>query len=158
MKKTDIDPSLCNNVVLRQAARRMGQIYDEVIAPSGLRATQYGLLAQIAQLGEPTLTRLAEALVMDLSALGHTLKPLVRDGLIEMVQDGQDKRAKRTRLTPLGVSKLNEAALLWKNAQGSFERAFGVARAADLRTTLSYVASEEFLRIFLQKRAEAGPG
>lgn len=37
----------CNNSMLRRASRMLGQVYDDALAPSGLRATQFGLLAQI---------------------------------------------------------------------------------------------------------------
>ena len=148
MKKLDIDPNYCNNVVLRQAARRMGQLYDDVITPSGMRATQNGLLAQINHMDEPTMRELADALVMDLSALGHALKPLTRDGWVELVPDARGPRAKRVRLTALGIGKLEEAMLLWKVAQDSFEAAFGAERAQELRSVLSYIASEEFAELF----------
>ena len=74
------DPSFCNNAVLRRAMRQMGQLYDDVLAPCGLRGPQYGLMVQSRFMQGPTMREMAQALVMDLSALGHSLKPLVRDG------------------------------------------------------------------------------
>ena len=38
----------CTHTALRRAARRLGQLYDEAVAPTGLKATQVGLLGQIA--------------------------------------------------------------------------------------------------------------
>ena len=32
--------SFCNNATLRKAARRLGLLYDAVLEPSGLKATQ----------------------------------------------------------------------------------------------------------------------
>jgi DNA-binding MarR family transcriptional regulator len=84
-------PSVCINAAIRRAARRMGQIYDDAFEECGLRATQYSLLVQIDRVGTPTMRVLAEHLVMDLSALGHTLKPLIRDGLVELVVDERDQ-------------------------------------------------------------------
>src|SRR5688572_2875489 len=77
--------SRCNNATLRRAARKLGQFYDDIVAPSGLKATQQGLLYQIHATGQPTMGEIAAALIMDLSALGHTLKPLIRDGYVETV-------------------------------------------------------------------------
>ena len=148
MKPSDMDPSMCNNSVLRQAARRLGQLYDDIISPSGLRATQFGLLAYVVALDQPTMARLAEALVMDLSALGHTLKPLMRDGLVETFPDERDKRAKRVKLTASGERKVKAATALWAKAQGRFETAFGKKKAAELRKVLSFVASEDFAQAF----------
>ncbi|TGT34867.1 MarR family transcriptional regulator, partial [Mesorhizobium sp. M8A.F.Ca.ET.167.01.1.1] len=36
--------SRCNNATLRRAARRLGRFYDDALAPSGLKGTQFGLL------------------------------------------------------------------------------------------------------------------
>lgn len=152
MKPSDLDPSVCNNSVLRQAARQLGQLYEDIISPSGLRATQFGLLTYVVVLDQPTMARLAEALVMDLSALGHTLKPLLRDGLIETFPDEHDKRAKRVRLTPAGERKVKIAAGLWTKAQGRFEATFGKRKAAELRRTLSFLASDDFAQAFVSKK------
>ena len=150
MSGTSPDPSVCNNAVLRQAARRLGQLYDDALAPSGLRATQYVLLVQTQFLREPSMRELASALVMDLSALGHSLKPLVRDGLVELVPDERDRRAKRVTLTNAGRVKLEESAQLWRAAQDRFEAAFGQDRAAELRSALAFVASQDFHDAFLR--------
>lgn len=139
-----VDTSLCNNGVLRKAMRRLGQVYDAAIAPSGLRATQFAVLAEIAALEGPTLRELANALVMDLSALGHTLKPLARDGLVTVEVDPRDRRAKRVQLTGAGAEKFSEAQLLWLGAQRRFEATLGTQQSAELRSVLGYIASQSF--------------
>jgi DNA-binding MarR family transcriptional regulator len=136
--------SPCNNATLRRAARKLGRFYDDVISPSGLKGTQYGLLYQIHVGDEPAMGAIAEAMIMDLSALGHTLKPLVRDGYVETFADKDDRRIKRVRLTPQGNAKLEEATKLWSMAQQRFEDTFGKDRAARLRTALDEVADMEF--------------
>jgi len=136
--------SFCNNAVLRKAARRLGKLYDDVLEPSGLRATQYVLLTQIHDLGSPTMAELARSLLMDLSATRHSLGPLIRDRLVRLRVDARDRRVKRVDLTPAGVAKFKEAARLWRKAQDRFERAFGAARAAKLRAELRYVTSDAF--------------
>ena len=152
MQPSDMNPMLCNGFVLRQAARRLSQVYDDIIGPSGLRTTQFSLLAWVVRLDSPTMARLAEALVMDLSALGHTLKPLIRDGWVETFPDEQDKRAKRVRLTQAGERKVKAAAALWAKAQGGFENALGKKKAADLRKLLAYLASDDFAALFPAKK------
>ncbi len=112
--------SLCNNATLRRATRKLGQFYDDVLAPSGLKATQQGLLYQIHVGEEPAMGAIAAALIMDLSALGHTLKPLIRDGYIETFADPDDRRIKRVRLTPQGLAKLDEAMKLWQRRPAAF--------------------------------------
>ena len=79
----DNDPALsgnnrCNNTALRKATRRVSQLYDSVLAPTGLRSTQRSILLSIARLESPSLGQLAASLVLDRSALGHNLRPLER--------------------------------------------------------------------------------
>jgi DNA-binding MarR family transcriptional regulator len=136
--------TLCNNAMLRRATRKLGQFYDDVLAPSGLRATQQGLLYQIHIGDEPAMGAIAAALIMDLSALGHTLKPLIRDGFVETFADKDDRRIKRVRLTPLGRRKLEEVMKLWRIAQQRFEDMVGKDQAASLRAALDHIAALDF--------------
>ena len=156
--KDDIDPdataakaallSFCNNATLRKAARRLGILYDAVLEPSGLKATQVSLLTQIYDLGDPTMVELAKSLLMDLSAMRHSLGPLIRDGFVRLRPDNKDGRVKRVVLTPSGLTKFKQAMQLWQQAQGRFEQALGSARAAKLRSELKFVTSEEFKDAF----------
>lgn len=138
----------CSNSAIRRASRQLGQLYDDAMGDSGLRGTQFSLLSQILLLGQPSLKVLAKAMVMDLSALGHTLKPLLRDGLVEMVADEYDRRVKRVRLTTLGRSTQADVATRWKDAQRRFDEAFGKDRSAELRRTLAFISSPDFAKAF----------
>lgn len=142
----------CNNAAIRQATRMLGQLYDDALAPSGLRATQHNLLNTIRVMDAPTLREMATALVMDLSALGHSLKPLVRHGLVAVTTDAQDRRAKRATLTKAGSKKLQETARLWRQAQDQFDIAFGSGRAEELRESLASVSTDEFRQAFRDGR------
>ena len=134
----------CNYAMLRRATRKLGQFYDDVQAPSGLKATQQGLLYQIHIGGEPAMGAIAAALVMDLSALGHTLKPLIRDGFVETFTDPDDRRIKRVRLTQQGRIKLDEAMKLWQVAQQRFEDVVGKEKAERLRAVLDDISALDF--------------
>ncbi|WP_214474403.1 MarR family winged helix-turn-helix transcriptional regulator [Mesorhizobium sp. dw_380] len=136
--------TLCNNAVLRRATRKIGQYYDDVLAPSGLKATQQGLLYQIHIGNEPAMGTIAASLIMDLSALGHTLKPLIRDGYVETFADPADRRVKRVRLTPRGLAKLDEVMKLWQIAQRHFEEVVGKEQAERLRAVLDDITALDF--------------
>ena len=140
--------SYCNNALLRKAARRLGILYDAVLEPSGLKATQFSLLTQIYDLSNPAMAELAKSLLMDLSAMRHSLGPLIRDGLVRLRVEQKDRRVKRVVLSPAGVAKFEEAMQLWQKAQGRFEQAFGSARAAKLRSELRFLTSEGFKDAF----------
>jgi DNA-binding MarR family transcriptional regulator len=156
--KDDVDPdaptakaallSFCNNATLRKATRRLGIPYDAVLEPSGLKATQVSLLRQIYDRGDPTMAELAKSLLMDLSAMRHSLGPLIRDGFVRLRSDKKDGRVKRVVLTPAGATKFKEAMQLWQKARGRFEQALGSARAAKLRSKLKFVTSEDFKDAF----------
>lgn len=138
------DNGRCNNTALRKATRRVSQLYDSILAPTGLRSTQRSILLNIARFGSPTMGELAASLVLDRSALGHNLKPLERDGLVILVVDPEDRRNRLAKLTVKGKTKLQETAVLWNAAQARFENKFGVAKAKALREVLAMIAAEEF--------------
>src|SRR5882757_6735888 len=134
----------CNVTALRKATRRISQLYDAMLAPTGLRSTQRALLVNVARLGSPTMSELAAALVLDRSALNHNLKPLERDGLLRVVVDRDDRRSRRIQLSKQGEAKLKESAQAWQRAQQRFETSFGARQSAALRASLQLVASLDF--------------
>jgi DNA-binding MarR family transcriptional regulator len=143
------EKSLCNCTALRKATRRVSQLYDSALEPCGLRITQRSILMQIARSASPPpLGELAEALVMDRGALTHTMKPLQRDGLVEIRIDPEDRRNRLVALTAAGRKKIEQSTALWKRAQEGFESAFGVAKSAALRQALEFVVSEDFVAAF----------
>ena len=144
-------PSSCANGSVRRASRRLGQIYDEAFVECGLKATQYSLLSQIARSGQPKMRELAQALVMDLSALGHTLKPLVRDGLVELQVDGNDRRCRRVLLTPAGQKKYEQTRRVAERVSQIFDQTFGVQETLKLRQAMDFIASEGFARTLLDQ-------
>ena len=138
----------CTNSAIRRASRQLGQLYDNAMGDTGLKGTQFSLLTQIRYDGLPALKALAETMVMDLSALGHTLKPLIRDGLVELVADPDDRRVKRVRLTALGQSKQAELVERWQVAQTRFDTAFGKEKSEQLRKALAIISSMDFAEAF----------
>ncbi|MDY7532081.1 MarR family transcriptional regulator [Pseudomonas sp. Bout1] len=136
---------------MRRASRRMAQIYDEAFVPFGLKATQYSLLNHIANGDGPKMRDLAQSLVMDLSALGHTLKPLVRDGLVVLQVDELDRRSRRVLLTEAGLRKYEDARVVSKQMAVRFDEVFGAQAACELRKAMDFIASDEFARALLGK-------
>lgn len=143
-----INGGRCNCTALRKATRRISQLYDTALAPSGLKTTQRAILAQIARSEPATVGRLAEALVMDAGALAHTLKPLERERLIAVAIDPSDRRNRMIKLTRLGRARLAESDALWAKAQTGFEAAFGRVELEVLRQALKLLVSDRFSSIF----------
>lgn len=140
--------TLCNVTALRKATRRISQLYDAMLAPSGIRSTQRSILVYVGKSQAPTMSELAAALVLDRSALNHNLKPLQRDGLVTVVVDENDRRSRRIHLTKSGEAKVRDSQAAWKQAQERFERAFGSKRATALRSTLDSISSADFIEAF----------
>jgi DNA-binding MarR family transcriptional regulator len=129
---------------MRAAARHLSQSYDRFLAPSGLRTTQFSVLARLKRKGPLTINALAEDMVMDRTTLGRNILPLERDGLISIEPTASDRRAKELRLTKAGEKRLQAALKRWSQAQARFETVFGAERAGDLRKLLRAVAASEF--------------
>lgn len=134
------DETPCNNLALRQASRHLSQVYDRHLASTGLSGSQYSILSRLARLGPMTIGRLAEALVLDRTALGRALKPLQRDKLVAIAA-GDDARIRQVSLTAKGKTKFEAARVHWLKAQAEFEAAYGGGEAAMLRTALRRVVT-----------------
>lgn len=138
----------CHCTALRKASRRISQLYDAALAPSGLKTTQRAILAQVRRSEPATVGQLADALIMDAGGLAHTLKPLLRDGLVATDVDPQDRRNRLIRLTRAGQTKLKQSDALWDAAQERFEKGFGGARAKALREAVDLLISDRFAEDF----------
>jgi DNA-binding MarR family transcriptional regulator len=141
--REQLEETTCNCAAIRQAARRVTRLYDQALAPAGLRITQYPILAWLAISGPETMSVLAERMVMDRATLGHNLRPLEAQGLVTMVA-GADRRSRVVSLTEVGLRKLREARPAWHAAQQTFEAAFGADDSAALRATMVRLARLDF--------------
>src|ERR1700682_1496724 len=121
----DPQPEKYNCLAVRQAARHVTQFYDQFLAPTGLRTTQYSILARLQRHGPMTINALAAELVMDRTTLGRNILPLERDGLIAIVRGSSDRRQKELHLTDAGAARFRNARPLWTAAQTRFEVTFG---------------------------------
>jgi DNA-binding MarR family transcriptional regulator len=144
-----IEPNRCNCAALRRASRRMTQFYDSALASSGLKSTQFAMLAEIERRADapPTIRNLAEKLVMDQSTIGQNLRPLEREGLVLLATDASDRRSRRVKVTKAGRARLAAARPLWSIAQERFEDGFGKRAAAELRTVLATIARDQTLAV-----------
>ena len=123
----------CYNI--RKAARLVTQLYDAILAPSGLPGTQFVLLAAIGRAGVAPMTRLAQVMGMDRTTLTRNLKLLEDQGLIEM-DAGLDRRTRMVRLTEQGRQAIQAAIPFWKQAQATVISRFGQERTMALLSEL----------------------
>ena len=135
-----LEPTECNCLALRQAARHVSQLYDSHLAAVGLKGTQHSILSKLNRLGPLSINELAKAMVMDRTTLGRAVRPLERDKLLT-IEAGEDGRVRRLKLTAAGLTKVKSAAVQWREAQKEFEQAYGPAEAAELRSALRRVVA-----------------
>jgi DNA-binding MarR family transcriptional regulator len=90
--------------MVRSLSRKISQLYDDTLAPSGLRGTQFSLLVQArnAPEGPPTVSALAEQLHTDRTTMTRNLRTLQQAGFIDLVP-GADARSRCVVVTPEGV-------------------------------------------------------
>lgn len=129
---------VCFNI--RKAARAISQLYDDVLRPSGLRVTQFSILAVTRRLGPVTVTRLAEETVTDRTTLTRNLKILAQQKLIR-INPGHDRREREVTLTDRGGAALAQAYPFWKKIQAQVTQRLGPERyrrlLSDLKATLA---------------------
>ena len=109
---------VCTCFMVRSLSRRISQLYDDTLAPSGLRGTQFSLLMQVRRAPAMTMTvsALAELLHTDRTTLTRNLRTLQQAGCIELAA-GTDARSRYVLITDAGRARLREAAALWQQAQ-----------------------------------------
>ena len=132
----DLDVALCTCANLRKATRVITQAFDAALQPTGLKATQFTVLATLARQGDGPLTLLAETLVMDRTTLTRNLKPLVRKGLIRIDHE-EDQRIRKVVLTEAGRSQFETALSHWKRTQARIRQQLGPERWAGLLDDLA---------------------
>lgn len=130
--------SSCACLNLRKASRVITQHFDEILQPSGLLVTQFIVLVAVAMKKTGTINELAEVLVMDRTTLTRNLKPLEREGWLE-IEPGQDKRTRIVRLTSSGEVALTKALPLWRQAQDNVVSFLGESRWSALLLQLAEV-------------------
>ena len=133
-----LSPCVCGT--LRMVSRAVTQLYDEALRPSGLRVTQFSILAVMARMREANLRQLEDALAIDQTTLTRSLSLLERDGVIERVPH-PDGRIKAMRLTARGRRALDVARPLWAQAQGKVLRELGTKAWADAQRRLAHLLS-----------------
>lgn len=137
-------PDLCNALAIRKAARHITGLYDRHLAESGLKVTQFSVLARLRHLGPRTINELAADMAMDRTTMGRNIRPLERDGLVQVATDPRDARRRALSITEAGRDRLRLAGRGWAEAQARFDEAYGPERAAALRETLAGVIALDF--------------
>jgi DNA-binding MarR family transcriptional regulator len=120
---------------LRRASRAITQLYDDALASSGLRLTQFGVLRTLSRHDAMTIGALAAEMLLDRTALSRNLDPLAARGFVA-ISPGADQRTRQLALTSAGRKALDAAEPRWAAAQRDVARRVGKPRLDQLYALL----------------------
>jgi len=116
--------SACHCMNLRRSSLAISQVYDEFLAPSGLKISQYLLIKHVKRLGPVSVSNLALEIGKDRTTVVRNLKPLEERELIVDTAK-QHTRDRQLEVTDRGIEILEQAEPLWLEAQDFIEEYLG---------------------------------
>ena len=126
----------CFCLASRQAARRITRLYDSCMQQSGIRVTQFTILAQLMLRGEMPIGKLAVILGMERTTLTRNLTRLQRQKWIS-IKAGHDPRSRMIGITAQGRSMVRRGFSDWSRVQAEVGKMLG----ADGRAALKVLAA-----------------
>lgn len=133
------DFSLCMVSNSRMAARAITRRYDAYARPFGITSTQFSLLGVIVEVGDQTVTELAEKRGFERTTLTRNLDRLEKLGLIES-QSAERGNGRICRLTNKGRALVDELLPFWRKAQAEVLAELGQAGFDSTIATLQKLA------------------
>jgi DNA-binding MarR family transcriptional regulator len=135
-----LQPLPCYCATLRQAARAVTALYDEILADSGIPVTQYTMIQVLQTAPNLQTTEVAKLIGIDQTTATRTLALMKKTRLVACSL-GIDRRERRWRLTPLGETMFREIQPKWESAQRTIERRLGKGEALALKNDAFHAAS-----------------
>jgi DNA-binding MarR family transcriptional regulator len=105
---------------LRRAARLVTRQYAETMKSTGLKSGQFSILASLSLKSTQSITELAERMGLERTSLSRTLRPLEKDGLINITEE-QEKGRRFVEITKQGRATYKKALPLWNEAQSQYK-------------------------------------
>ncbi len=106
----------CVGLNVRKFARALTNGSDEALAPTGLRLTQFSLLAHVRALGRMTIGDLTVAMDLDQTTVSRNVEVLRRAKLLSVERAG---RRRMIGLTVAGQTALDHAYPVWASRQAT---------------------------------------
>jgi DNA-binding MarR family transcriptional regulator len=129
-----LPPIPCTGAQLRRLTRRITAFYEHHLRDTGLKLSQYSLLAQLSEVPQ-SLTTVADRMELDRTTLTRSLQPLLERGLIGEPSCA-DARQRLFVLTANGTRVRNGAHKQWRQAQLALEQHLGRDFVANLHAQL----------------------
>jgi DNA-binding MarR family transcriptional regulator len=124
---------------LRWVTRAVTHFFDAELRRHGIRPTQTPILAALAAKSGWSMEELSDWLGMERTTLVRNLRPLQRDGLLEIARAGRGGRV-TVSISAKGRKGLKEATPAWRAAQKAVVKTLGERRWSAILTDLDRAA------------------
>ena len=138
----DLDLSAMENCLcfnLRWVARAVTQFFDAELRRHGLRPTQTPILGALTAKPSWSMEELSDWLGMERTTLVRNLRPLERDGLVEITGAGRGGRVS-VSISAKGRKELEKATPAWRAAQQAVIKTLGRERWSAILSDLDRAA------------------
>lgn len=131
----------CLALRVRQASRVLSRLYDDELTSFGLQSSQLPVLAAAALFGDAgaTMSKLAQALLMDRTTLTRSIRPLERAGLLRVARSREDARTKIVVITRAGERMIESIFPAWERVLKKVRKSLGAEMLAVLHARLDHV-------------------
>lgn len=138
----ELDMSAVENCVcfnLRWVTRAVTQFYDAEMRRHGIRPTQGTILASLKAKDSWNMAELSDWLGMERTTLVRNLRPLKRDGFVNVVGGGHGNRVE-VAITTKGRKQIEKLTPAWKSAQSAVVKTLGEQRWSTILSDLETAA------------------
>jgi len=138
----ELDFSLKQNCVffnLRWVTRVVTKFYDAEMRRHGIRPTQGSILTSLQARDRWTMAELSDWLGMERTTLVRNLRPLQRDGFVQVDGGGRGSRVELS-ITAKGRKQIEKIEPAWKSAQDAAVKTLGEKRWAEILSGLETAA------------------
>lgn len=122
---SSMENCVCFN--LRRVSRVVTQFYDAELRRHGIRPTQTPILTALAAKPSWSMEEMSGWMGMERTTLVRNLRPLQRDGLVEVAGAGRGGRVALS-LTAKGREELEKIMPAWRAAQRAVVKTLGESR------------------------------
>ena len=109
----------CMCISIRKASNNISKLYNCELSFLDIKITQFSVLKNIRNLGNPNVNELSKKLVLERTTVLRNLDKLNKMDLISYKKSNINK-IKFIYLTANGITKLNEARIIWEKTQKKF--------------------------------------
>ena len=142
MSSKELDMSAAENCVcfnLRWVTRAVTQFYDAEIRRLGIRPTQGTILASLQARDSWSMADLSDWLGMERTTLVRNLRPLQRDGFVNVGGGGRGNLVELS-ITAKGRKQVEKLVPAWKSAQSAVVKTLGEKRWSAILSDLETAA------------------